>query len=143
MATVDRSVTIAAPAEQVFAYISEPTNLPGVWPSMVEVRDLTPNAGGGTDFAWTYKMAGLKFDGSTTITEFDPPTRLTGASAGGIKSVISWTVTPDGDGCVLAVHAEYTIPGKAFGKLAEPLIVGQNAKEMEVVLANVAAKMGG
>jgi carbon monoxide dehydrogenase subunit G len=143
MATVDKSIGIAAPADKVFAFMADPANLPGVWPSMVGVRDLAPNAGGGTDFAWTYKMAGMKFDGKTVMTEFDPPHRMTGTSEGGIASTISWTVTPDGDGSTLAVHADYTIPGKLFGKIAEPLVVRENAKELETLLANVKAALAG
>ena len=40
MAKGETTITINASVEKVFAYVNEPTNLPEVWPSMVEVKDV-------------------------------------------------------------------------------------------------------
>jgi uncharacterized protein YndB with AHSA1/START domain len=47
MAKLEKSITINAPAEKVFGYINVPTNLPEIWPSMVEAKDVQrlPNGG--------------------------------------------------------------------------------------------------
>jgi uncharacterized protein YndB with AHSA1/START domain len=137
MASMEKDIRIAAPPADVFALIADPARLPAVWPSLVEVRDVTVNETGGSDFSWTYRMAGLKFDGHSTTTEYAPPTRLVSVGKGGIANTFTWTVTADGDGTALAVHVDYAIPGALLGKLAEPLIMRQNAKEMDEILANI------
>jgi uncharacterized protein YndB with AHSA1/START domain len=137
MATIEKSTVISAPAEQVFAFISEPTNLPGIWPSLVEVRDITPAANGGSDFKWTYKMAGIRLEGASTCIEFAPPRRLVVEIKGGISSTTTWTVEPDGDGSRVVLHVDLTVPGKLFGKLAEPLVMRENSKEAATILANL------
>jgi uncharacterized protein YndB with AHSA1/START domain len=141
MATVEKSTVIAAPADRIFAYISEPRNLPEIWPSLVEVRDVTPAANGGSDFTWTYKMAGIRFDGTSTALEFAPPRLLSAATKGGISSTTTWRLEPEGDNTRVVFHAELTVPGKLLGKLAEPLVMRENNKEAEVILANLKARM--
>jgi uncharacterized protein YndB with AHSA1/START domain len=46
MAKVEKSVTIKANVEKVFDFMADPRNLPEVWPSMVEVRDVQPSPTG-------------------------------------------------------------------------------------------------
>jgi uncharacterized protein YndB with AHSA1/START domain len=40
MAKMERTIHINAPVEKVFGYMTEPTNLPEIWPSLVEVKDV-------------------------------------------------------------------------------------------------------
>lgn len=141
MATIEKSTVIAATAEQIFAFISEPTNLPGIWPSLVDVHDITPAANGGSDFKWTYKMAGMRLQGSSTAVEFSPPRRASATTHGGINSTTTWTLEPEGDGTRVTFHADLTVPGKLIGKLAEPLVMRENSKEAERILANLKARM--
>jgi carbon monoxide dehydrogenase subunit G len=141
MATIEKSTVIAAPAEKIFAFISEPTNLPEIWPSLVEVHDITPAANGGSDFKWTYKMAGMRFEGVSAAIEFAPPRRASVATQGGISSTTTWTLEHEGDGTRVTLHAELTVPGKLLGKLAEPLVMRENRKEAEVILANLKTRL--
>jgi len=139
MATVEKSTVIAAPAEQIFTFISDPTNMPEIWPSLVEVHDVTPAANGGSDFKWTYKMAGMRFEGASTSVEFTPPLRLSVETKGGISSTNTWSLEPEGDGTRVTFHVELTVPG--IGKLAEPLVVRENNKEAEIILANLKKRL--
>jgi carbon monoxide dehydrogenase subunit G len=141
MATVEKSAVITASAEQIFSFISEPMNLPEVWPSLFAVRDITPSATGGLDFKWTYKMAGLRLDGASRSVEYTPPNCLAVTTSGGIKSTTTWRLEPQGDATRVTIHAELTVPGKLFGKLAEPLVMRENAKEAETILANVKKRL--
>nr|MDQ3398096.1 SRPBCC family protein [Deinococcota bacterium] len=53
---LQRSTLIDAPVEKVFAYYSEPQNLPEIWPSLLEVRDVERTAAGwAKTFKWVYK----------------------------------------------------------------------------------------
>ena len=141
MATIEKSTVIAAPADRIFAFISEPRNLPEIWPSLVEVHDITPAANGGSDFKWTYKMAGMRFEGTSTAIEFVPPRRISAATKGGISSTTTWILESEGDSTRVTIHADLTMPGKLLGKLAEPLVTRENSKEAEVILANLKARM--
>jgi carbon monoxide dehydrogenase subunit G len=141
MAIVEKSIVIAAQPDQIFAFIAEPTNLPEIWPSLVEVHDVTPAANGGSDFKWTYKMAGMRFEGTSTALEFTPPTRISTATKGGISSTTTLTVAPEGDATRVTFHADLTVPGKLLGKLAEPLVIRENNKEAEALLANLKTRM--
>jgi len=137
MASLEKDISIAATPERVFAFIADPTNLPAVWPSLVEVRDVAVNGTGGYDFSWTYKMVGMKFDGHSNTTEHRPSDRRVSVGKGGIASTFTWTLSADGAGTKLSVVVDYTIPGALLGKLAEPLIMRQNSKEMDEVMANI------
>ena len=141
MATIEKSTVIAAPAEQVFSFISEPTNLPEIWPSLVAVHDIAPAANGGSDFKWTYKMAGIRLEGASTTIEFTSPRRLVVEIKGGISSTTTWSLEPDGNGTRVILHVDLTVPGKLFGKLAEPLVMRENSKEAEVILANLKKRL--
>ena len=141
MATVKKSILINAPVEKVFTFMGEPANLPQVWPSMVEVRDIQPSPAGGFNFGWTYKMAGMRFDGASETVEAIPNQRVVVKSTKGIESKFIWTYQPQAGGTQVTMEAEYSIPIPLIGKLAEALIVKQNEQEAEVLLANLKAKM--
>lgn len=63
MAKVKKTISINAPVEKVFGYFEEPTNLPEIWPSMVEVKDVQRLPNGGTSFRFVYKMLGVRLEG--------------------------------------------------------------------------------
>lgn len=141
MAKLTRTITINAPVEKVFAYASEPTNLPEIWPSMVEVKDVQPSPAGGFNFGWVYKMAGMRFEGASETTEFILNQRAVTKSIKGIQSTFNWTYQPDAGGTKLTLEVEYTIPVPLLGKLVESFILKQNEHEADVMLANLKARM--
>ena len=71
MAMITKSIVIEAPVKQVFSYLDEPVNLPEIWPSMIEVKDVTTLPAGGYRFHWLYKMAGMQFEGDAETIEFE------------------------------------------------------------------------
>ncbi len=49
MAKIEKSLLIHAPVEKIFDFMANPENLPVVWPSLREVRNVHPlPRGGGT-----------------------------------------------------------------------------------------------
>ena len=141
MATVNKSITINAPIEKVFKYIVEPSNLPEIWPSMIEAKDIQPLPNGGNKFRWVYKMAGIRFEGNSEITEFVPNQRTVSVTKGGIESEIIWEFQPEVGSTDVTFKGEYTVPIPLIGKLAEVFIVKQNENEAETILANLKARM--
>lgn len=141
MAKITRSISINAPVEKVYAFMTDPSNLPEIWPSMVEVKDVQPAPAGGYNFGWVYKMAGTRFEGASEVTEFIANQRTVNKSTKGIQSTFVWSYEREDGGTKLTMEAEYVVPVPLLGKLAEAFIVKQNEHEAEVLLANLKARM--
>ena len=140
MATAKKSLKINAPVEKVFEYLT-PENLPGIWPSLVEVKNIKELPNGGHSWDWVYKMAGMRFTGFSENTEVVPNGRTVSQTSGGIESTITWWFQPEGDGTIVTFEGNYTVPVPLLGKLAEAVIVRQNEKEAELILDNLKARM--
>jgi len=141
MAKVEKTITINAPVEKVFGYVEEPANLPEIWPSLVEAKDVQRLPNGGTSFRWVYKMTGVRFEGTSEDTEYVANQRVVSKTKGGIESTVTWTFQPEAGGTKVTYEAEYTVPIPLLGKLAESFIVKQNEREAELILANLKARM--
>ena len=141
MAKLEKTITVTAPVDKVFEYVSLPTNMPEIWPSLVEIKDLEPVPSGGYSWAYAYKMAGMRFEGTGQHIEHIPNQRTVSKGRGGIESTLTWTFQPDDGGTKVTFEAEYTVPVPLLGKLAEALIVRQNEGEAELLMANLKARM--
>jgi uncharacterized protein YndB with AHSA1/START domain len=141
MASVKKSITISAPAEKVFGYISEPANLPEFWPSLVEVRDVRRLPNGGTTNRWVYKMAGIRLEGTSDDVEYVANERLVSKTTGGADSTQTWMLQPEAGGTKVTFEIEYAVPVPVLGKVAEAVIVKMNEREGDLVLANLKARM--
>lgn len=142
MPKIEKSISIEAPVEKVFAYINDPTNLPEVWPSMVEVNEvnLVPE-GVGSSYQWVYKMAGIRFKGTTEVIEYVANQWIIVKDKGGIEATRSVTVQPEYGGTKYTALVEYTVPIPLLGKLAEAFIRRQNENEMDMFLSNLKARL--
>jgi len=136
-----KTINIKAPVEKVFDYISEPTNLPEIWPSLVEVKDVQKLPSGGTRNRWVYKMAGILLEGTSEDTEYVPNQRLVRKTKGGVESTQTCMFQPEAGGTKVTLEVEYTVPIPVLGKLAEAIIVKMNEHEGELILANLKARM--
>jgi len=141
MAKLEKSILIDAPVEKVFEYINVPTNLPEVWPSMVEAKDIQKLPNGGNRFRWVYKMAGMRFEGLSVDTDVVPNQKVVSKTEGGLESIVTWDLQTQGESTKVRFLAEYTVPIPLLGKLAEAFIVRQNEHEAEVILANLKDRM--
>lgn len=140
MARIERSVTINAPVEKVFAYIENPMNQLEWFPGLTEVKDVT-GEGVGSRHRFTYKMVGLRLEGESTTTEYIPNKRIVTQSKGGILSTWTWTLTPEDGETKLTVEVEYSIPVPVVGKVAEAVVLKWNEREADLAAANIKAKM--
>lgn len=137
-----RTTEIKAPLEEVFTYYSNIESQVEIWPSLVEVRNLQHDANGHpTTYEWTYKMAGLKFDGTGKYVEYVPNESFAGESKGGINSYIRVSMEGRGDVTVVREDVEFEIPIPLVGRFAEPFIKRMNENELEVIHANLKARM--
>ena len=140
MSTIKKSIQINAPVEQVFAFLSEPTNLPEIWPSMIEVKNVVAH-NGQRSFDWVYKMAGMRFEGHSDMLEFIPNERVVTTSKKGIPSTFTYSYGRMGNACEVTIQVDYEIPNKVLGKLAEPIVRRLNEREATTLLANLKDRM--
>ncbi len=137
MTVIQKSITINAPAENVFDTLDNMELQSELNPNL-KILAYTPSPVGGHNTKWEYKMAGMKFTGETMVREYERPKREVFDSKGGIDSRWEWTLTSQGATTEVSLRLEYTMPGSflgaAFNKL---LIAGQNEKDIEGQLANL------
>jgi uncharacterized membrane protein len=137
MATITKSIVIEAPVKQVFSYLDEPANLPEIWPSMVEVKDVAILPTGGHRFHWIYKMAGIRFEGDLDTIEFEQDKHFVSKTTGQIPATFDYTFVADNGRTTVEMKTEYEIPQTLLGKFAEPFLRKLNEREAETVLANL------
>ena len=141
MAKLEKTITINAPVEKIFNYISQPTNLPEFWPSLVETSDVQELPNGGHSNRWVYKMAGIRLEGTSEDVEYVTNQRLVSKTKGGVESTQTWMFQTEAGGTKVTFEVEYTVPIPVLGKLAEAIIVKMNDREGELILANLKARM--
>ena len=142
MAKVERSITIKAPIEKVFSYISNPKNELEFIPSITDIRDIT-GQGVGQRYGWTYKMMGISFKGEDEVMEYTPNERYVHRSSGGIVSTWTYSFKAEGGGTRLDLEVEYTIPVPVLGKFAERLVLRQSEREADYAMASLKDRLEG
>ena len=137
MPRVDNEVIIHAPVEKIFRYISQPSNLQQIWPSLVEIKNqkLLPN--GGYSFQWTYKMSGIHFKGTGECIDIIPNIVLVSKNTGAIDSTVRFTFLSKDVQTKVTLSIDYQIPLPLLGHLAETIILKMNDKEAELILDNL------
>lgn len=138
MLKIKRTVDIKAPVQRVYDYLNQPTNLPGIWPNMVSVSNVTPGAGGANEFEWTFKMAGVHFTGRTKVEEAQSGRYARFRNEGGIASTFVWTYAGlNGNNTRLTVELEYAIPAPVIGRVAEAVVAKINERDLDTMLSNL------
>jgi uncharacterized protein YndB with AHSA1/START domain len=140
VATVDKEVAVKVPVAEVFSYLSEPSNLPEIWPSLMEVKEVQSLPNGGYRFQWVYKMVGMRFEGAGEYTEIVPNQWFVIETKGGISSKITWTFRSNEDMTRVTLTIEYKVPIPLLGKLAEAIIVRMNDQEGDLIMVNLGAR---
>ena len=142
MVKIEKKVSVAAAVDKVFSYMADPKSNLEFIPGMMDVRDIHEMEGHiGTNFKWTYKMGGMRFDGETTILEWVPNQRVVTQSKGGINSKWFFSYRAKGNATELSLQVEYEVPIPVVGRIAEAVIRRQNEREADLALSNIKARM--
>lgn len=138
MKKITRTIDIKASPQRVYDFLTQPTNLPSIWPNMVSVSNVVARPGGAHDFDWVYKMAGIHLKGHAETLEAIPGKLARIRNESGIKSTFLWTYEGlNGTGMRLTLAVEYDIPTPIIGKIAEALLVKLNERDADNMLANL------
>ncbi len=139
MASIAKKITINAPVEKVFAFLTDPENWTKYVTSLIDVKDVSSQkAEAGTTFKWTYRMFGMNFHGKGEVTENVRNKTFGLKMQGSFPIIESYTFASLPEGTELSFDIQYEIPGKIMGVLANKgLMEKLNKKETENVLSKV------
>jgi carbon monoxide dehydrogenase subunit G len=118
-------VEIAAPPEDVFDFLADPTNVPRWQESCVAAE---PE--GDDRIHETRSFMGRTMQVETEIVERERPRLFVVRSLGGpVRFTVRHELSPSADGTHLRVEAEGELAGGALGRLAGPLATRAAAKQ--------------
>ena len=143
MAHITKNITIDGPAGATYAFAHDPRHWAEWFVGLSEPTELTGEGDAGTVGKFTYKMAGIHFPMTITVTEageqagtYHCKTTYTGPIAGDMLV----TFTPQGARTAVVAEVEYTVPGKALGRIADRLVIERLEEHAaESTLANLKA----
>ncbi|MFC1974071.1 SRPBCC family protein [Chloroflexota bacterium] len=140
MARLKKSITINAPLEKVFGYVADATNMPEIWCSLIDVKDVywTVN---GRRMRWAYKMAGMFFEGTAEDLEYTINKRIVTKTKGGVTSAMEWDFKSENGETKVNLMVEYKVPIPLLGRLAEVVIKKINDHQGDLVMSNLKAMM--
>ncbi len=141
MKKLNNSIEVAVTPDRVLDFLTHPENLLGVWPSLVDIKGVERRPDGWHRFDWTYKMAGLRFHGSSEVVRIEKDSYLEVRNEGAIPGVFKWSLKPQGKGTRIDLAVEYEIPTPVLGAIAEALVVRMNEREQELLLHNIKASL--
>jgi len=142
MAKFTQSITINAPVEKVYKYLSDPANLPEWHPSVVRIRDIT-GRGENQKWTWDYKLWGHIFTEEVYVEKDQINTSRIFKSKGIIRSKRSFTFALVGEGTRLDYELEYTIPIVIINSVGEPLAIQRSKRVVDMALTNIKERMEG
>ena len=138
MATiVKKSIYVDAAPQKIFDFLIDPTNLPSIWPSLIEVKDIVDLPNGGHRYAWLYKMGGIQFKGISEDIIMQPGRMIRAQVEGEITASIEWLIEADGNRSQVTLTSEYSVPLRVVGRMAEAIIKRMNDHEAELIVYNL------
>jgi uncharacterized membrane protein len=139
MSIINKEIIINIPPQKIFNYLSNPTNLPQIWPSLMIIKNekLLPNGGYSAD--WVYKMVGIRLEGIGEYTDIAPNQWLTIKTKGDLESTITCTFRSIDNQTRVTLTINYKVPPTILSWLTGKIIVKINEREAELALENLRA----
>ncbi len=137
MATINKEIIINAPLKKIFSYMSIPSNLPQIWPSLMVIKNekLLPNGGYSTE--WVYKMAGMHLAGTGEYTDIVSNHWFTIKTKGALESTITCIFRYIDSQTRVTLTIDYRVPPALWSWLTGRIVVKINEQEAELILANL------
>jgi uncharacterized protein YndB with AHSA1/START domain len=128
MAPISTSIEIARPAEDVFAYVTDPTRFPEWQQGVVSGRLDTATPRVGSRCTTVRRIGGREREVTTELTTCEPPYRWADRGIEGpIRAIVALTVEPLADGSRSRVTIDVDFTGHGIGRLLVPLFVRRQA----------------
>jgi coenzyme Q-binding protein COQ10 len=141
MAHITKNVVINAPIEKVYAFARDPERWSSWWVGLSAPDKITGNGEVGTIVTHNFAMAGFTFPVTSKVVEDKPgpkQARWKGTIEGPLAGQHIWTYTAKDGATEVTTEIDYTVPGKALGKITDKLIVEKmQERAMEASLENL------
>lgn len=133
MPVVEETMLIKKPRDEVFAFATNPANVPLYSSNLVEFEKTSEGpVGKGTTYRGVAKVAGKSLKWTSEVAEFEPGRRFVNRS---VESPMAWEmqVRYEDDAGDTLVHWRQETDGYGgfFGKLADPLVTRMYAKDVK------------
>ena len=126
---VEGAIVVNRPPEEVFAYATDPANVPE-WQSSALEASVDGPLQAGASGKEVRKFLGRRMESAIRIDAYEPPRRFAiQVTSGPVPFHVEQTVEPEGTGSRVSVVIEGE-PG-GFFKLAEPLVERAVRREIE------------
>jgi uncharacterized protein YndB with AHSA1/START domain len=131
MAPIVESVEIARPADDVYAYMVDPSHLTEWQEGLVSVRqEGEASVAVGSRFVTVRRVGGRERTMTMEIAELNPPKSFRGRGVDGpVRGIVHGSVEPVGDGTRSRATIELDFEGHGIGMLLVPLVVRRQAKQ--------------
>lgn len=142
MKRVERTARLAAPPDEVFAYVADLDTL-AEWQSGVTSAHRTSEGGmrAGATAEVTREMLGQRIVAPLLVTAYDPPRRLGIASeVSGVKADATLELTPADDGAATDLAFAMEIRGSGLTSFMEPMIAGAAQGDIETSLERLRSR---
>ena len=141
MPVIEKSITIQAPPDRVFAILDDPASIRRYGPGVTDVSDVLLSEGRiGDSFKVTYSVVGLRLPMTFTIIEHAVESRLGCQVEGSMEGTLSWRLDPDGDSTLLWLYIDYRMRLGPGGAVTGGFLVDRmNDKNAETMLQNIKA----
>ena len=137
MINLDFSALIDRPQKDVFAFVTNPNNMPKWNSAVVSLEQITPGAMAvGSKFKSVGEMMGRRIEGEMQVTAYEPDTKCGfQINAGPMQVNITLSFKTVGTGTKVNLNAQGNPAG--FFKLAEGVMTGRVKTMMEENLARL------
>jgi len=138
MITVEKSIVIDRPVEDVFAFVSDHTNAPRWQRGLLEVRRASDGPiGVGTRHTFVRTFMGRRLEASNVFTHYEP-SRLVAfnATSNWLPGHGSYVVEPDGTDRARLIARVELRPSSLF-RAAEPLMAAALRREVDANLSDL------
>jgi uncharacterized membrane protein len=140
MPTIEESITIDRPASEVYAFMSDASNVAVYDSSCIRSESATDGElAVGSRWRGATKVLGREFEWVTECTQLEPEKSATFKSVEGkLPFEITTQYTPDGEGTRLnyRLEAESGLGG-VFGRFADPLVVKAQTRTVKANLVTL------
>jgi len=130
VAPIVNSIEISRPPEEVFAYVTDPSQLPHWQESVVSVLwDADTPVAAGSRVVHTRRVGRIERTMTAEVAELNPPRSWAIRGVDGpVRGTMDGTIEPIGDGTSSRVTMALDFEGHGIGKLLIPLVVRRQAR---------------
>ena len=139
MPTIERSITIAAPVEDVFAVVDDPKRQTEWLPGVTKVADVvrTQDRVGDT-YKATYSILGMRFATKISLLQWEKNKGYVERMEGSLPGTFAVNCEPNEQGTRLTLRIDYTITMGVLGKAMNRLLFERmNEKTIERGVENL------